>query len=293
MGQMELRAKVEQALGVDPDRPAVWRSLGEGVGGSRSRVSVGKESGFVKFSGDGAELFEAEADGLRALAGTGAIRVPSVVWVGSREAEACLLLEWLPLAAKTSVAAAKLGEWLARQHLAYGERFGWRRHNFIGTTPQFNTPADEWPAFFAEHRLKFQLRLAAENSYGGTLQESGARLLEVLPRFFAGHRPRPSLLHGDLWGGNWGALPSGEPVVFDPAVYWGDREADLAMTELFGGFGTEFYAAYRQHASLDVGYSVRRELYNLYHVLNHLNLFGGSYLDQALDIQRRLLAEVG
>jgi fructosamine-3-kinase len=114
-----------------------------------------------------------------------------------------------------------------------------------------------------------------------------------LPRLFDGYAPHPALLHGDLWGGNWGVLEDGGPTVFDPAVYWGDREAELAMTELFGGFGTEFHAAYRLHAPLDAGYAVRRSLYQLYHLLNHLNLFGEAYLGQAQDLVARLLAEQG
>ena len=114
----------------------------------------------------------------------------------------------------------------------------------------------------------------------------------MLPAFFQGYRPEPSLLHGDLWGGN-AAFADGEPVVFDPAVYYGDREADLAMTELFGGFGADLQAAYREAWPLDSGYAVRKTLYNLYHVLNHFNMFGGGYASQAEAMIERLLAEAG
>jgi len=109
---------------------------------------------------------------------------------------------------------------------------------------------------------------------------------------FGGYRPVASLLHGDLWSGNYAYTHEGEPVIFDPAVYYGDREADIAMTELFGGFGREFYTAYREVYPLDEGYAVRKTLYNLYHILNHLNLFGGGYLTQAQGMVDRLLSEL-
>lgn len=274
--------------------PVTWRALGEGVGGARWRLTVGGETWFVK-SGDGAVL-AAEADGLEALAATATVRVPRVEAVDGSD-EGFLVTEWLQLSRQRSQADARLGAALAGLHLVPVPvpvaGYGWPRHNFIGVTPQFNTPAADWVGFFREQRLRFQLRLAAENGHRGRLQEQGAELAAELPQLFAGYRPQPSLLHGDLWGGNWGVLVDGGPTVFDPAVYCGDREADIAMTELFGGFGAEFYAAYRAHAPLDPGYGVRRNLYNLYHVLNHLNLFGEGYLGQAEGLLRRLLSELG
>lgn len=267
-----------------------WDALGEGVGGARWSLRWGGERWFVK-SGD-AEVLAAEADGLAALAAAGALRTPQLIASGDEEGEGYIVLEWLVLARDSSGAGARLGEALARQHLRAGESFGWTRHNFIGATPQFNTASADWIKFFREQRLGFQLRLAAEDGHHGELQQLGARLAAELPRFFTGHSPKPALLHGDLWSGNRGVLADGGPVVFDPAVYWGDREADLAMTELFGGFGAEFYAAYRAHAPLDPGYRVRRELYNLYHVLNHANLFGRSFAARAHGMIERLLAEL-
>jgi len=272
-----------------PGVPA-WQALGTGVGGSRWRIRQGDQDWFLK-SGD-AEVLAAEADGLRALADAAALRVPRVEACGAVQGEGYLLLEWLPLMRGSAGAAARLGEALARQHLAYGGRFGWPRHGFIGATPQFNRESDDWVGFFREQRLGFQFRLAAENGHRGRLQETGARLLTDLPKLFSSHAPPPALLHGDLWGGNWGTLQDGGPVVFDPAAYRGDRETDLAMTELFGGFPREFYDAYRLHAPLDAGYPVRRDLYQLYHVLNHLNLFGEGYLAQAQGLIDRLIAEL-
>lgn len=292
MLDMSLRETVERSLGETAGvrGPFSWRPLGEGVGGVRWRL--GAESGYWFMKAGDAEMLAAEADGLAALAGGAALRVPRVLDAGTAGEQGFLLLEWLPLVRGSAGDAARLGEALARQHLAPAERFGWPRANFIGATPQFNTPSGDWPGFFREQRLRFQLRLAAENGHRGELQALGAELLASLDAFFAGYRPAPALLHGDLWGGNWGSAAELGPVVFDPAVYCGDREADLAMTELFGGFPAEFYAAYAAHAPLDAGYPVRRSLYNLYHVLNHLNLFGEGYLGQATGMMRRLLSDL-
>jgi fructosamine-3-kinase len=171
-------------------------------------------------------------------------------------------------------------------------RFGFPHDNFLGTTPQPNGWTDGWLTFWRERRLGYQLRLAAQNGHGGNLQKLGERLMDALPAFFEGYAPQPSLLHGDLWGGNYGYLADGASVIFDPAVYYGDRECDLAMTELFGGYGADFYAAYRANWPLDAGYAVRKELYNLYHILNHANLFGGGYVRQAEQSMHALLAGV-
>lgn len=266
-----------------------WQALGEGVGGERWRIRQSDKDWFLK-AGDEA-ILAAEADGLKALAACKALRVPQVHASGSVEREGYLLMEWLPLMRNSSGAAARLGEALARQHLMRRPRFGWPCNNFIGATPQFNREGDDWIGFFREQRLGFQLRLAAEDGHRG-LQGSAAVLVAGLPRFFDGYTPHPSLLHGDLWSGNWGVLADGGPVAFDPAVYCGDRESDIAMTELFGGFPAEFYAAYMMHAPLDPGYTVRRDLYQLYHVLNHLNLFGEGYLGQAQRLIDRLNSEL-
>ncbi|MDE1887256.1 MAG: fructosamine kinase family protein [Gammaproteobacteria bacterium] len=291
MSDAELRNAADRRLAAEHPGPFHWEAMGRGVGGQAWRVRGADDSWFVKSTADDPQMLLAEADGLHALAGCRAVRVPQVLAAEQRGGEAYLLVEWLEFGGKTAQAAAQLGERLAAQHRNFGARFGWRRNNFIGATPQFNTLSDDWIKFLREHRLGFQLRLAAENGYRGVLQEQGARLMESLPAFFVGHVPKPSLLHGDLWGGNWGVLTTGEPVIFDPAVYYGDRETDLAMTELFGGFPPEFNSAYDAAWPLDAGYRVRRDLYNLYHVLNHLNLFGGGYRLKAEDLMTRLLAE--
>ena len=142
-------------------------------------------------------------------------------------------------------------------------------------------------------RLCFQLELAIRNGHGRLVADRGNDLINTMAAFFADYEPMPSLLHGDLWGGNWGITGDAQPVIFDPAVYYGDREVDIAMTRLFGGFGVDFYTAYDNTWPRDVGAAVRTDLYNLYHVLNHLNLFGDSYAGQARGMIDRLLAETG
>ena len=216
-----------------------------------------------------ADVFAQEADGLAALCGAG-VRAPRPLKHGTLGGEAYLVMEFLELRARGDWSA--LGRMLAHAHRHTGPRFGWARDNSIGATPQRNGWHDDWKTFFAERRLAPQLALARAKGFA---IDSG-RALEVLD----GHRPEASLLHGDLWSGNAAFLPDGAPVLFDPAVYYGDREADLAMTELFGGFPEEFYAAYDAAHALAPGYARRKHLYNLYHLLNHLNLFGGGYLEQ-------------
>jgi fructosamine-3-kinase len=273
---------------------AAPRSLAEG-GGFAACERWDSESGpvFVKVAARARlAVLEAEADGLRELAGAAALRAPDVLAVGVAGSQAFLALEWIELRTGTSRVEARLGEQLARQHRVTAPRFGWHRDNTIGATAQQNAWADDWPRFFAERRLGCQLALAVAQGHSGRLIDRGRDLCERLDELLRGHHPVPSLLHGDLWGGNWAADESGRPVVFDPATYFGDREADLAMTHLFGGFGRAFYDAYQSAWPLDAGAPLRFDLYNLYHVLNHLNLFGGGYRGQAEALIDRLLAEV-
>jgi protein-ribulosamine 3-kinase len=234
--------------------------------------------------------FEAEVEGLQELARAKAVRVPRVLAIGTAQGSAFLALEWIDLAGPAATASARLGEQLAAQHRTVAEHFGWHRDNTIGSTPQVNTRSDNWLEFFRDHRLAYQLDLAALNGYRGRLQDQGAALLERLEEFFPDPQPAPSLLHGDLWGGNFGVDANGTPVIFDPAVYYGDREADLAMTRLFGGFPPSFYSAYETAWPLPPEARIRTHLYNLYHVLNHLNLFGSGYLAQSESMIARLLA---
>jgi protein-ribulosamine 3-kinase len=238
-----------------------------------------------------AERLIAEAEGLRELASARAVRIPEVFACGVRGEEAFLEIERIRATAPTPKVEALLGEQLAAQHHVTKPAFGWHRDNTIGLSPQLNAWLPTWLEFYRERRLRFQLELAKANGFGPLVEASGERLLEALPALLSGHTPQPSLLHGDLWGGNWLAGEGGVPFIFDPAVYYGDREADIAMTHLFGGFGASFHRAYDAAWPLETGHRVRRELYNVYHVLNHANLFGGGYARQAREMIERLLAE--
>ena len=238
-------------------------------------------------------MLDAEVDGLERLRQAGALRVPAFLAIGSTNTEAFLVLEWLNLVEPDAASEEKFGEALAWQHRNRAQAYGLERSNFIGATEQPNDVSDDWIGFWRERRLVYQLDLAASNGHSGRLQDRGRRLAELMDIFFASYRPAASLLHGDLWGGNRGVLADGTPVVFDPAVYCGDREADIAMTTLFGGFGPRFYSAYAATWPMDQAAGTRRALYNVYHVLNHLNLFGGSYRAQAEGMIDRLLAAAG
>jgi len=264
-----------------------------GGGGECLRWNGAQGPLFVKLApGSRRAMLESEAEGLGALRGAGALRVPAVIAVGAAEGLAFLALEWIEFRPPSVRTEARLGQRLARLHGQVAPRFGWHRDNTIGATPQRNDWAADWVEFFADRRLGFQLDLIERAGGGGALVQRGRLLCERLGAFLGGHRPQPSLLHGDLWGGNWTADAAGDPVIFDPAVYYGDRETDLAMTRLFGGFGRSFYEAYQAEWPLEPRAAERVALYNLYHVLNHCNLFGGGYRAQAGAMIDRLLAEL-
>jgi fructosamine-3-kinase len=269
------------------------RSVGGGSINSAFVLQGADRRYFVKLNTPSrVEMFTAEAEGLREIAATRSVRVPEPVCWGEGGGHSYIVLEYVQLGAGSGQGLEPLGRQLAAMHRTRGASFGWHRDNTIGSTPQVNAPSADWIQFWRERRLGFQLDLAARHGLGGSLQDKGRRLSELFPALFAGYRPQPSLLHGDLWGGNWSTDVAGQPVIFDPAVYYGDREADLAMTTLFGGFGERFYRAYREQWPLDPGYGIRKILYNLYHVLNHANLFGGGYAGQAEGMMDRLLAEL-
>jgi fructosamine-3-kinase len=230
-----------------------------------------------------AAMLDAEADGLRALAACGVVTVPEVIDAGTRDGVAFLDTSWLDFGREPRGEA--MGRALARLHrIPQGTRFGWHRDNFIGRTPQVNAWDDDWAGFFRERRLRPQFERASAYRLRGA-----DALLDAVPRLLRDHLPAPSLLHGDLWSGNAAMLASGEPALYDPAVYLGDREADIAMTRLFGGFDASFYRGYDDEWPRPPGHEMRRDLYNLYHIVNHLNLFGGAYRAQAESTIARLL----
>ena len=277
-----------ETAGVRPLPAATPSTVSGGDISSAWRLATENGDLFIKTGpASSAEMFDAEAEGLTELSSTDAIRVPNVVASGQTELSAYLGLEWMSFERADAATERLFGEQLATLHHTTQNRYGWHRNNTIGLTPQENTWRDNWLDFFREQRLGFQLRLAAENGYSGELQQRGRQLLKRLPVYFDVAEPAASLLHGDLWGGNWGCS-GGQPVIFDPAVYYGDREMDIAMTKLFGGFGEDFYAAYELSWPLQDGHQERQHLYQLYHVLNHLNLFGSAYLGHAVRLLEKL-----
>jgi protein-ribulosamine 3-kinase len=242
------------------------------------RVTIDGKDWFLKNNSIRHEdVFAAEADALAGLREAG-YRAPLPQSHGVVAGRAYLLMEFLDLKGRIDFPA--LGRMLAQAHRSVGPAFGWDRDNYIGATPQANGWCGDWAQFWRERRLQPQLDLAKRNGFSINTGKVGDLLNQ--------HKPQPSLLHGDLWSGNVSFTPIG-PVVFDPAAYHGDREADLAMTELFGGFPQEFYDAYNQAFPLPAGYEQRKHLYNLYHLLNHLNLFGRSYIGQVEETLRLLL----
>ncbi|MCD6705979.1 MAG: fructosamine kinase family protein [Thiobacillus sp.] len=297
--RMMLAAALADAIGVATGTPCPALALRPIGGGDINRAfhaSGGPHAWFVKTNrAERLPMFEAEAAALDALAATDSVRVPRPLCSGVAAGQAFLVLEYLDLRGHGD--AARLGEQLARLHRAPqarpdGAQFGWAHDNWIGSTPQPNGWRHDWIAFWREQRLGHQLKLAVQNGYGEALQRDGEALMARLDGLFVAYRPAPSLLHGDLWGGNHGYLADRTPVIFDPAIYVGDRECDLAMSELFGGFAPAFHAAYREAWPLDPGYAVRKTLYNLYHILNHANLFGGGYAAQAQRMLSQLLAQL-
>ena len=284
----ELATQLGAVCSLEPGREAAGRDMPR-----CSRWRCGSDSLFVKMAAAAADgQLSAEAAGLRELARAGTLRVPAVRAQGIAGGFAFLALEWIDAMPGDDAAERRLGEGLAALHAVHAGQFGWGMDNTIGPTPQGNGWCTEWSVFWRERRLRPQLERAVRSGYGRLLEEVGGRLLGAVSVFLAGHASQPSLLHGDLWAGNWCADGAGRPVIFDPAVYYGDRETDLAMTRLFGGFGRAFYEAYLHAAPLPPGHEIRAELYNLYHVLNHANLFGGGYPSRARSMMDRLLAQL-
>lgn len=248
---------------------------------------------FVKLNrADKAVAFASEAAALDELRQGHRLRIPAPVCHGRFGDAAYLVCEYIDMQPLHADAMAQLGEGLAEMHGIVRNRFGWWRDNVIGSTTQRNTQTPNWLEFWRENRLGYQLELAAADG-AQSLARAGDRLLTRLDDLLTSHQPEASLVHGDLWGGNVGMDRAGRPVLFDPAVYYGDRETDIAMTELFGGFSPLFFEAYQGAWPLDRQYrELRRPLYQLYHLLNHHHLFGGHYATEAKQVIDALLAKI-
>ena len=222
------------------------------------------------------DMFEAESRGLDAIRRSGAILAPQVYSCQKWGEGAVLIMEYLESKRPTESELAKFGEQLAQLHQQSESYFGWGHDNYIGSLPQTNNKDKDWAAFYVRERLRPQLVLAAEQAMLSKEEiPAGEKMMEVLSELFAGIKP--SLLHGDLWGGNYLINKDGAPYLIDPAVYCGHNEVDIAMSRLFGGFGTSFYKAYESSMPLDPLSDDRIRIYQLYYLLVHLNLFGRSY----------------
>lgn len=268
------------------------RSVGGGCINQGYFISDGQCSYFVKINrATKIAMFEAEALGLNEIHDTGTIRVPKSICSGVAGNSCYLVMEWLSMGKGNPKSWQEMGHRLAAMHKYYltadGEKkFGWHINNTIGAIPQINTWTQNWVEFYLKHRLAYQFELAKRR---GSHFPQAEQLLSAIPKLLSGHQAQPSLVHGDLWGGNAGFTEEGEPVIFDPATYYGDREVDIAMTELFGGFPAAFYRAYNEVFPLNKGYEKRKILYNLYHIINHFNLFGSGYVGQANSMISRIL----
>jgi fructosamine-3-kinase len=282
--------QIEQALRSIGEEPAI-QSVQNVPGGCINHAScLTTKKGtkyFLKWNSNPQPgMFSAEAHGLNLIASTHTIRVPSVFYIHEFEENSLqvdcpsfVLLEWIqpPLSSRMGNPAV-LGEQLAALHHFSAQAFGLEQANYLGSTRQINTWFTNWKDFFGENRLRFQYDLADQNGLlPSPRRQRMERLMGNLERWLGSGSELSSLLHGDLWAGNCIATSRNAPVLIDPAVYYGNREAEIAYTELFGGFDSLFYSAYQSAWPLDSDYNTRRDLYNLYHLLNHLNIFGEAY----------------
>jgi protein-ribulosamine 3-kinase len=289
----DILKQIQQSTGLSPDLQYIRRVSG---GSINSSFVVGSDALqiFVKINHrKHLEMFKAEAAGLSAIENTGTILSPAVLCTGHCNTASFIAMRAIKLQRNVAPANYRaFGQQLAALHRCQQSRFGVNLDNTIGTTLQRNTLSVNWFKFWRTYRLGFQLKLAHENNAPLALIEDGQRLNENFEALFDAP-PKASCLHGDLWRGNWGFDESGAAVVFDPAHYFGDRETDIAMTTLFGRAPADFYAAYAAAYPLREGFTNRAAFYNLYHILNHFNLFGGSYANQAHKIILTLLSELG
>jgi fructosamine-3-kinase len=281
----DFRFSLEKELGI---RIKLATPIGGGCISEACRLEL--HSGdflFLKFTGAPTDMFEKEARALKELAKAKAIGVPEVKNINPNY----LLLEYISPGRKVDNFWENFGQSFAKLHKFKSNQFGFSEDNFIGLSPQKNMPqSDSWQDFYWENRLLFQLKLAEEKGHGTSeLNELFHNLEAQLPSILKESEEEPSLLHGDLWNGNFVVGPDGKAWILDPASYYGHREADLAMTKLFGGFTPEFYEGYQAEYPLAEGWEYRENLYKLYHIMNHLNIFGSSYYGQAIQLLRSYL----
>lgn len=267
------------------------RSVSGGDINQAYHLSSNQGDYFVKLnSSDFAQMFASEAQGLDVLRQCNAINVPNVVSFGQFEQFSYLILEYVQMSQHGNIGDFAVA--LANLHLNGREQFGFDQNNFIGRTAQINDWQSDWGRFFTEQRLGYQLSLLEQLHVSPVMIKKGRQLLPILASYLNQHSPKPALVHGDLWQGNYAFDSNNNPLIYDPACYYADHEVDLAMLELFGNPGPEFFEAYNQINPIDSGYSQRKSIYNLYHLLNHATLFGSSYVDQSQSIIEQLLIQL-
>ena len=264
-------------------------SIGGGCIADAKRVTTASDHKyFVKsYAGTDSIILKNEANGLIEIEKAKSIRVPHVVHFD----DDVLILEFISPGRRKKDFSQIFGRQFAQMHRLESGKFGFYENNFIGANPQINLPLkDNWIDFYWEHRLLYQFQLAEKNGYvNNGFRTLFGKLESRLPEILSGSEEKPCILHGDLWSGNYMVDETGSPVLIDPAAYYGHREADLGMTRLFGGFDDDFYRTYNEAYPLPAGWEYRIDIYKLYHVLNHLNLFGQGYFAQSVSLIKKYL----
>lgn len=264
------------------------KPVGGGCINQSFKAITGSGNYFVKLNDASAYagMFEAEAYGLEILRKANALYVPAVIASGVAQGKSFLVLEWIESGKKSKNFFEDFGRRLALLHNQTGKFYGLDKNNYIGSLVQLNTPTESFTDFFIQCRLEVQIRLAIDNGrlpagFHSFCERLHSRLDEIIPP------EKPALLHGDLWNGNYMTGTDGYACLIDPAVYYGHREADLAMTLLFGGFDSAFYESYHRHFPLERNWRKRMDIFNLYPLLVHVNLFGGGYAGEVMRIVKR------
>ena len=284
----QIDGTLKQIFGTDMDLIEITQISGGSIS-SCLHACTSHGDYFLKSGGaDSIRQLRAEADALRWLQKT-SFRVPRVLTVQTIQGGALLVMEYLRLRPVRDW-EAYAGALVALHRMTHSQ-FGWHQNNYIGATDQQNPWCTDWAIFWQQARLAPQLTWAKSKLNSEDIR-SLKQILDAVPNLLANHKPICALTHGDLWSGNMAETIEGQPALFDPALYYGDRETDLAMTELFGGVSPSFYQAYNSLWPLDSGYELRKLLYNLYHLLNHLNMFGTDYLTATRDLINELRAHL-
>ena len=281
--------ELNSGLALDPREV---RTVSGGCINSAYLLGSGDLQVFVKTNtANQSGMFIAEAAGLQSLSEAKALQVPEVFCTGISGNHAYIAMQAIHMRTPTALSYSDFGYQLATMHRYHKPSYGASLDNTIGATPQANSWSDSWIDFWRKHRLGYQIELARHNQAPTALIDSALKLNDNFEKLFD-HVPAASCLHGDLWSGNWGFDKNGNAVIFDPAHYFGDRETDLAMTQLFGGAPPEFYHSYAEAYPLEEGYPLRKTFYNIYHILNHYNLFGSGYATQAHNMIQNVLSEL-